>query len=147
MCCTFCVSLQLTVCWCAQVGYKCMRPRTNKRSAFATKCMVLAAYLTVNMGIGCTIAVTTAWFWWVFMMMGILLFLLGHAHRHLCAVSGLAGPMLAPSQTAKEAESCQSCSTCNHSCAQSQQQCKPTASGWELTAGSAWKPAQALAVQ
>ena len=60
-----------------QVGYKCMRPRTNKRSAFATKCMVLAAYLTVNMGIGCVIAITTTWFWWVYMMMGILLFLLG----------------------------------------------------------------------
>ena len=54
-----------------------MRPRTTTRSAFATKCMVLAAYLTVNMGIGCMIAVTTAWFWWVYMMMGILLFLLG----------------------------------------------------------------------
>lgn len=54
-----------------------MRPRTNKRSAFATKCMVLAAYLTVNMGIGCVIAITTTWFWWVYMMMGILLFLLG----------------------------------------------------------------------
>ena len=39
--------------------------------------MVLAAYLTVNMGIGCCIAVTTTWFWWVYMMMGILLFLLG----------------------------------------------------------------------
>ena len=60
-----------------QVGYKRMRPRTNKRSAFATKCMVLAAYLTVNMGIGCCIAVSTTWFWWVYMMMGILLFLLG----------------------------------------------------------------------
>ena len=60
-----------------QVGYKCLRPRTNKRSAFATKCMVLAAYLTVNMGIGCVIAITTTWFWWVYMMMGILLFLLG----------------------------------------------------------------------
>ena len=54
-----------------------MRPRTNKRSAVATKCMVLAAYLTVNMGIGCVIAITTTWFWWVYMMMGILLFLLG----------------------------------------------------------------------
>ena len=54
-----------------------MRPRTNRRSAFATKCMVLAAYLTVNMGIGCVIAITTTWFWWVYMMMGILLFLLG----------------------------------------------------------------------
>ena len=64
-------------CWILQVGYKCMRPRTNKRSAFATKCMVLAAYLTVNMGIGCIIAITTTWFWWVYMMMGILLFLLG----------------------------------------------------------------------
>lgn len=60
-----------------QIGYKRMRARTNKRSAFATKCMVLAAYLTVNMGIGCCIAVTTTWFWWVYMMMGILLFLLG----------------------------------------------------------------------
>lgn len=61
-----------------QVGYKRMRPRTNKRSAFATKCMVLAAYLMVNMGIGCCIAITTTtWFWWVYMMMGILLFLLG----------------------------------------------------------------------
>lgn len=60
-----------------QVGYKCLRPRTNNRSAFATKCMVLAAYLTVNMGIGCVIAITTTWFWWVYMMMGILLFLLG----------------------------------------------------------------------
>lgn len=60
-----------------QVGYKCMRPRTNKRSAFTTKCVVLAAYLTVNMGIGCVIAITTSWFWWVYMMMGILLFLLG----------------------------------------------------------------------
>ncbi|DBA93648.1 TPA: hypothetical protein ACH3X3_013723 [Trebouxia sp. C0006] len=60
-----------------EVGYKRMRPRTNKRSAFATKCMVLAAYLTVNMGIGCCIAVSTTWFWWVYMMMGILLFLLG----------------------------------------------------------------------
>ena len=39
--------------------------------------MVLAAYLTVNMGIGCVIAITTTWFWWVYMMMGILLFLLG----------------------------------------------------------------------
>ena len=54
-----------------------MRPRTNKRSAFTTKCIVLAAYLTVNMGIGCVIAITTSWFWWVYMMMGILLFLLG----------------------------------------------------------------------
>ncbi len=44
-----------------QVGYKRMRPRTNKRSAYATKCMVLAAYLTVNMGIGCCIAITTIW--------------------------------------------------------------------------------------
>ncbi|KAL3132639.1 hypothetical protein ABBQ32_009164 [Trebouxia sp. C0010 RCD-2024] len=60
-----------------EVGYKCMRPRTNKRSAFTTKCIVLAAYLTVNMGIGCVIAITTSWFWWVYMMMGILLFLLG----------------------------------------------------------------------
>ena len=61
-----------------QVGYKRMRPRTNKRTAFATKCMVLAAYLMVNMGIGCCIAITTTtWFWWVYMMMGILLFLLG----------------------------------------------------------------------
>ena len=62
---------------CLQVGYKCMRPRTNRRSAFTTKCMVLAAYLTVNMGIGGMIAITTTWFWWVYMMMGILLFLLG----------------------------------------------------------------------
>lgn len=59
------------------MGYNCLRPRTNKRSAFATKCIVLAAYLTVNMGIGCVIAITTTWFWWVYMMMGILLFLLG----------------------------------------------------------------------
>ncbi len=75
MCATLCVSHDATPV--VQVGYKRMRPRTNKRSAFATKCMVLAAYLTVNMGIGCCIAVTTTWFWWVYMMMGILLFLLG----------------------------------------------------------------------
>ncbi len=75
MCDTLCVSHDAALM--VQVGYKRMRPRTNKRSAFATKCMVLAAYLTVNMGIGCCIAVTTTWFWWVYMMMGILLFLLG----------------------------------------------------------------------
>ena len=75
ICDTLCVSHDAALV--AQVGYKRMRPRTNKRSAFATKCMVLAAYLTVNMGIGCCIAVTTTWFWWVYMMMGILLFLLG----------------------------------------------------------------------